>query len=267
MENIQLQAKNVLIYAAVLALIVGSYAAVVYSRAYSQSVGPASYRSFGVTGVGKVVAIPDVAVFNFSVVTEGGKDLAKLQADNTAKTNAAIDYLKKNGVEAKDIKTISYSVNPRTESVMCPVPAIYGGAPNICPPPSIAGYQVVQNVEVKIRDFKKSGTILQGVVAAGANQVTNINFTVDDIEKVKSEARGLAIANARAQAQTVAQAGGFSLGKLISVDDLSAYPMDAYGGMVPQAMSARVEKVAEPVLEPGTQDISVRISARYEIRD
>ena len=66
--------------------------------------------TFSVTGNGKSVGVPDVAQFSFSVTNEGGKDIAAFQKDNTTKTNAAIDFLKSKGVDAKDIETQGYNI-------------------------------------------------------------------------------------------------------------------------------------------------------------
>ena len=65
-----------------------------YSDAFSKSIQPSSFRSFSVSAEGKSVSIPDVATFTFSVVTQGGKDLAKIQTDNTDKMNKAIAFVK-----------------------------------------------------------------------------------------------------------------------------------------------------------------------------
>ena len=127
--------------AAALALLMIAWQGNVYVRAYAQSIQPSSFRSFGVSADGKAVGIPDVAQFSFSVITEGGKDIGALQKDNTEKVNKAIDFVKKNGVEAKDIKTEQYGLEPRYQYFACKTGA--------CPPAEIVGYSVRQTVSVK----------------------------------------------------------------------------------------------------------------------
>lgn len=248
--------KKIVTLATILALVVGSYAAFVYARAYAGSVGPTSYRSFGVVGEGKVVAVPDVATFSFSVITQGGKDVAALQADNTTKANKVITFLKDAGVEEKDIKTINYSVNPRYQGFGC-------GPGQICPPSQIVGYEITQTVDVKIRKFDTVGDILAGIVAQGANSVSSLQFTVDDMKKLESEARGLAIKEAQEQAELVAEAGGFRLGSLLSVDDMSNGP---YPYMASVDMKVMSEASVAPSIQPGSEEVVVRVSARYQIR-
>lgn len=257
MESFTEQSKKIITLATILALVVGSYAAFVYARAYAGSVGPTSYRSFGVTSEGKVVAVPDVATFSFGLITQGGKDVAKLQSDNSTKVNKAIDFLKQAGVAEKDIKTINYSINPRYQGYNC-------GVGELCPPAQIIGYEINQTVEVKVRKFDKVGDILAGVVTQGANSVSGLQFTVDDIKKLESEARGLAIKAANTQAELVAQAGGFGLGSLLSVDEVtnSPYPYAMGSAMADVKMMA----APAPAIQAGSQEIVVRVNARYQIR-
>ena len=219
--------KNALGIAGILAVLLAGYAAAVYANAFASSIQPGSYRSFGVSGEGKVVVVPDIAQVGFTVITEGGKDVGALQESNTTKVNQAIDFVKAQGVDAKDVKTESYNVSPRYQSYRCdPQPLYYPAgveisamAPVPCPPSEIAGYTVTQSVSVKVRDFRKVGDILSGVVKNGANNVYGPNFTIDDPSKARDEARAEAIRKAQESAQETARAGGFSLGRLLSIDD------------------------------------------------
>lgn len=86
--------KNTLGAIGALAIAIAAYSGFVYARAYSESIQPSSFRSFSVSGEGKVTAIPDIAQFTFGVVTQGGKDIAGLQKQNTEKMNALIGHIK-----------------------------------------------------------------------------------------------------------------------------------------------------------------------------
>ncbi len=253
--------KGVLAILLVVLVAVG-YSVVRYAETYSKSIQPGSFRSFSATGEGKVVAVPDVATFSYSVVNQGGKDLATLQEQNSTKTQKINDFLKSKGVDEKDIKTENYSVEPRYQYYSCPEK---GGA---CPPADIVGYTIRQSVTVKVRDFKQVGELLAGVVSAGANTVSQLSFTIDDPSKVKDEARALAITKARAQAESIAEAGGFRLGQLLSVDE--AYqPVPYYGLGMGGAMEKDVRMSAPaalPAIEPGSQEVVVNVVLRYEIK-
>ena len=266
--------KNVLGTAGILALLMVGYAAVTYSGAYSSSIEPGSYRSFSVSGQGKVVVVPDVAQVSFSVVTEGGKDIGALQIQNTDKVNKAIEFVKSKGVDAKDVKTESYNVNPRYTTYNCTPRPYYGGVDAVaepCPPSEISGYTISQTVSVKVRDFKNRGAvigeILSGVVSNGANQVYGPSFVLDDPTKAQNDARAEAIQKAQESAKEIARAGGFSLGRLLGIDDGYSpvyYDKMAYG--MGGAETVRSSAAPAPAIEPGSQDVSVSVTLRYEIR-
>ena len=250
--------KDYLGIAIIVAILVLAAAGYMYARAYSKIVEPSSFRSFTVLGEGKANAIPDIAEFSFSVVTQGGKDIAASKKENTDKMNAAIDFVKSKGVEAKDIKTQSYNLEPRY--TYC-----YNDR-GICPPSEIVGYTITQNVLIKVRDFTKIGDILTGVVERGANQTSNLSFKIDDETSVQNEARAEAIKKAQDKAKSMAKAGGFGIGRLLSIDE-NNYPMPIYyskamgiGGGVSEAASVA------PTIEPGSQEITINVTMRYEIK-
>ncbi|MDO8429934.1 MAG: SIMPL domain-containing protein [bacterium] len=255
--------KNYLGYTGILILIVASYGVASYVRTYSKSIQPGSFRSFSVTGEGKVVAIPDVAQFTFSVLTQGGKDLSALQKENTTKVNRAIGVVKASGVEDKDVKTESYSVEPRYQYFNCSPALFESGKP--CPPPEIVGYTVQQVVSVKVRNFEKIGSMLADVVQGGANSVSQLSFRVDDPTEVQNQARSEAIQKAKARAKAVAKAGGFRLGDLLSIEEGGYYPQPVFYKTM-DATVGRGGAESAPAIEPGSQDVVVNVTLRYEIR-
>src|SRR3989344_4004979 len=157
--------KNYFGMGALVSMVILAISSLIFANIYSKSIEPSSYRSFSVSGEGKVVAVPDVAQFSFSVITEGGKNIGDLQQENARNTNNAIALLKDSGVEDRDIKTTSYSLQPMYQYFSCPVGKNSSAKP--CPPPEIVGYSINQTVSVKIRDFEKAGEILAGVVQSG----------------------------------------------------------------------------------------------------
>jgi len=237
------------------ALIFGVLVFSVAAWNFAHSVEPDSFRSFTVSASGKSIAIPDIAQFTFSVITEGGLDLDNLQKENAKKVNDAIDFVKDNDVNKKDIKTTSFNVFPRRQVINC------FRAP--CPAPEIIGYRITQSVSVKVRDFEKAGALISGVIERGANSVSQLNFIVDDQTEVENEARKEAFDKARDKAKQIAKAGGFKLGRLLNVTEA--------GGFQPQSLRFFAEGVAVsdgaiPQIEPGSQEITVNISLRYEIK-
>lgn len=258
--------KNYVSGAIVFALVVVSISAWIYAGSFAKQVDPASLRTFSVSADGKVISVPDVATFTFSVITEGGKNLGELQKQNVEKVNEAIAFVKKNDVEDKDIKTQQYNVEPRYQYSNC---SSYGAT--VCPPAQIVGYTVRQSVLVKVRDFEKAGDIISGVVEKGANSVSELQFTIDNPTKVLSDARAQAIEKAKEKAEQIADEAGFSIGKLISIDEGSYYPVAQYRNA--KVMNATevygmggAADMAAPAIEAGSQEVTVTVNLRYEIK-
>ncbi len=254
--------KGVLYVAIILAVLAVGYAAISAAGTYGSAVQPSSYRSFSVTADGKAIGVPDVAAFTFSVVTEGGKDLGSLQTQNTTAMNKAINFVKSEGVAAKDIQTSGYTISPRYQYSNC---SAYTGI--VCPPPTIVGYTVTQNVSVKVRDFSKIGDILSGVVTNGANTVSSLNFTIDDPTAVQAEARSQAITKAEAQAQEIAQEAGFTVGRLLSVNEYNNTPQPVYAmNQAAKTLSAAGASAPSPAIEAGSEEVHVSVTLQYEIK-
>jgi len=200
------------------------------------------------SGEGKVYSKPDIALITLSVVTDGST-VASVQDKNTKKMNSVIDFLKKSGIEDKDIKTTNYQLYPQYNYEYTKIP-------------QIVGYQISQSVEVKIRNLDKVGDILEGSVSAGVNQVYSLYFKVDQDEALKSQARELAIADAKKKAAETAQQLGIKLGKLSGFTEGSSYP-------APYPLYKEAGGVggggATPDIQVGENEILVNVTLTYEI--
>ena len=136
------------------------------------------------SGEGKVTAKPDIAVISASILTQA-VDSKSAQDNNSTKSNAVDSFLKKQSIAEKDIKTSGYNITPQYKYPP------YGDQA------TITGYQVTQSYEIKVRDLTKVSTILSGLVTAGANQVNNLGLQIENPDALKSQARQLAIDDAK----------------------------------------------------------------------
>ncbi len=249
--------KNLVQAALVAALVAVSVAGLWYVQAFAHDKDV--MRTFSVTGEAKRVAIPDVARFTVGVTSKGKSDLGSIQKGVNKTMDTIVQYLKEQGVEEKDIKTIQYDVSPQYSYPPCKYDYSVSPAEWICPPVDIIGYSVAQQAEVTIRNFEKIAEILGGVVEQGANDVSSLTFELEHPEELQNEARAEAIEKARQQAQSIAKAGKFRIGTLDSVIDNKA-PYDSYG-YERMAYSSAASSV-----QPGTQEISSSVTLRYRIR-
>ena len=117
----------------------------------------------------------------------------------------------------------------------------------------------------KIRDFTKIGDVLSQSTTAGANLVGDLQFTIDNPEQFKEQARALAIKQAKTNANNLAKESGIDLGKIINV-------YEGYNSVQPvmydsaKAMGGGVSASAPtPTIQPGQQEIDVTINLTYKI--
>ena len=218
-----------------------------------------AYNSINVAGKGEVVVIPDVAVFSFTV-SETSETVETAQTLATTKINKTLEALKAAGVEEKDLKTEYYNINPRYEwktSVCFKGPCPDGRS-------ELVGYEVSQTTQVKVRDTKKAGEMLTLVGTNGISNVTGLQFTLDDEDSAKTEARSKAIADARTKAEKLAKDLGVKLGDVVSYyeDAPGGYPMYDYA----MGASAKMESApVAPQLPTGENTVVSQVTVTFEI--
>lgn len=217
-------------------------------------------NTISVSGYGESYSTPDIASFTYSVVSQKST-VAEAQNDATAKANATTAYLKQAGVDAKDIQTSNYSINPMYDYVQ---QACVNGS---CPGGRqvLRGYEVRQSTTVKVRDTAKAGDILAGVGTKGATEVSGLQFTFDNPNQGQDEARQKAIADAKAKANELAKELGVSI---VRVTQFS----ESGGGNPPPIYYAKDAMVtnqaagAAPEISTGQNKITSNVSVTYEIR-
>ena len=202
-----------------------------------------------VQGVGKVTLTPDEAQLSLGVQTQAASaQEAQSQANGVmAKLIAAMKRL---GVADKDLATQWLSLQPQ-----------YAYEPNGNVPPRVSGYQANQSLAVTGRDLSKAGAIIDAGVGAGANQVGGISFSLADPTAASNQARAAAMSDAHARAQTLAAAAGLTLGRPISISEVSAptpVPMDLRAMAAPAAG-------APTQVQPGTTQVEVDVTVTYAI--
>lgn len=102
--------------------------------------------------------------------------------------------------------------------------------------------------------------------ASGANLVGQLQFTIDNPEQFKEQARAQAIAQAKSNAQNLAKASGVNLGKIINVYE-NNYVTPMIYNSAPKGMGGGVaESAPSPVVQPGQQEIDVTINLTYQVR-
>lgn len=248
---------TVVMVAAIVAL--GAYAYQAITQAENWGMGP---TTISVAGTGEVVAVPDIAQFFFSVRGEG-VDAATAQEASGNSINAIMTYLEEQGIEDRDIKTQGYNMYPRYRYEERP--CAFG---SYCPPgEQIAdGFEVTQTITVKVRETDKAGALLAGVGERGATDISGLNFTIDDEDALKAQARTAAIEDAKAQAEVLAESLGVKLVKMISYYEDQPYSPSPYYGMEgDMAMRSEAAFVGAEI-PMGESTIISNVNLTYEIK-
>lgn len=251
------QSKNwfwVLINGVLIVAILLGFSAIKSIWQYGKSVYPS--RVISVTAEGKVVVAPDVATLSFSVISEGA-DPEKLQNENNEKINKALEFVKTEGIEAKDIKTAGYDLSPRY------------GYDDKTRKSFISGYTLTQTIFIKIRDLEKVGKIVGGLPGRGINQINSLTFSIDDPDKFLNDARKEAFEKARAKAEAMAKQNRVRIGKVVSFNEYGGgYPPIPFyeAGLAKGGDFGGPVAVPAPRIEPGSQEVTVQVNVVYEIR-
>ncbi len=225
--------------------------------------GVSATNTISVSGDGEVFAVPDTATFSVTVQEEA-KDVKSAQEVATKKGNEIIAYLKKGGVEEKDIQTTDYSVYPQYDYTngVC----TQGG---YCPPGKqvLRGFQVSQTLTVKVRDTKKAGDLLSGVGSRGVSSVSGLSFEIDDQDALEAEARDKAIAKAKAKAEVLAESLGVRIVRIVGFSEGGGGGLIYYAkAMSMDAGMGGAEIAPSPEIPTGQNKITSNVTVTYEIR-
>jgi len=249
---------SLLLLMAMIAL--GSYASLNFEKiAYINPMPP----TITVAGEGEVTAVPDVAQFSFSVEAEG-EDAAQAQELSGTKVNTILEYLEEQGIEEKDIKTQNYNLYPnwRYEEVECPAGTFY------CPPGEQVqdGFTVNQSVSVKVRATDTAGALIAGVGEREATNISGLNFTIDDTDTLKQEARALAIKDAKAKAVTLAEQLGVRIVRMQYYYEDEGYSHSYDDRMMYSEMAMDEADFGGADLPMGENSTTAKITITYEVK-
>jgi len=211
-------------------------------------------REISVEGIGKAYVVADIATIELGFETKGKTAGEVVNASSKVMNNVQTE-LAKLGVDKKDIKTTSYYLNPNYNWTDAK-----GSFQD--------GYMLNQSLLVKIRNFEKIGDIIAKSTDLGANTVNNLQFTVDDPEKAKEEARADAIVQAKAKAKLIADQAGFKLGGILGYYEYAASEYGKGGVMYAEATSAEgggMGGSVSPQVQPGEQEVSLTVTLNYRL--
>lgn len=204
--------------------------------------------TFDVAGEGKSTIKPDLATITAGIQAQA-QSVKSAQDQINSVISKISQAVKQVGVDAKDIQTTNYNINPTYDYT--------AGTQRI------TGYSANTNLLIKVRNLDKVNEVIDAATGNGANQISGLSFDVEDKTKVENEARQKAVSEAKKKAEQAAKIAGFKLGRIIN------YSENFQGQPRPVPMMAldANKAVGSPTqVEPGSSEITVNVTLSYEIR-
>ena len=238
-------------YLAAAALSIAGSPAIAQAPVVAPMVQTIAGTRLDVSATGEVSRVPDVAIISAGVQTRSATATGAI-SENASRMERVRAALKAAGIADRDIQTSNISLNPE-----------YRYQENL--PPRLTGYTASNQVNVRFRDIRNTGRILDALVAQGANQINGPSLTIDKPEAALDEARANAIAVGRARADLYARALGMRVVRLLSITEGGGY------GSPPPIVMMRAERgaatgAADSKIDPGEQQLQVTVSMSIELR-
>ncbi len=205
--------------------------------------------SITVVGEGSVTAKPDMAQINLGVTSYATSASDALKQNSEAMQNL-FEILKAKGIADKDIQTTSFNVSPE-----------YKRDPQGRMKPTIIGYRVTNQVQVKVRQIPILGSLLDEVVQEGTNQINGISFSVSEPAHLLDEARKKAMDHAIHKAELYTNRVGAKVGRALLIQEQTPQlPQPRFYGM----KAAQGGGGAVPIAE-GEQEFQVNITVTFAL--
>lgn len=211
------------------------------------------HRTLTVSGTAEVKVTPDICYMSF-VVTTHNRSAVQAYDDNNAQMGRINSAVKAQGIEAKDLQTINFTITPEYHNEKNTDKRIFDD------------YLVNNTLYVSVRDLTKVSAILDAAMNAGATEVGGVTFTIENPKKYTAGARIDAIKAAREKADVIAEQTGVKILKPISISEEEPNSDEMTNAQVINVPSRGWSTGEEvPSVEPGEIKLTYTIDITYEI--
>lgn len=207
-----------------------------------------------VVGKGELSVKPDIVYLSIGVETyaDSAKSAQKSNAQKMEKVLAVLKNTWK--INEKDLKTERFSVQPNYT---------YSEKEG----QKVKNYSAFHSLEVTMRDLDKVGDLLDAVSNAGANQIGNARFSVENRDIHEAQVIEKAMASADIKAQAVAKGAKRQLGIVVSVVQQEAANNEMFGGMNEASQMKAVSSAdASTSVNPGEIKLVTQLHVQYELK-
>lgn len=220
------------------------------SLAFQDDGDTISDRSITVTGTGRLLVEPDVAVVEVGVVTQADT-AGEALTENNEQVQAVIDALQEQDIPAENIQTQTIQLQPVYRQP----------GPNQQAPPEVQGFEARNIVQIRVENIDNLGSVLDTAVEAGGNLIQSIRFEVTNQEDMFDQLLEEAMNDAQQKATVLAGISDTQLGEVLRISTLGdiSIPFGRGGGLAVQ------EDVAAVPVEPGTQAITATVEVTWRL--
>jgi hypothetical protein len=190
-----------------------------------------------------VEVAPDTAMIRIGVTSQA-KTANAASAANARQMTKVLAAVEQAGIAKKDIQTSRLSLQPQYDSK--------NGTNRLL------GFRVTNRITVRIRNIGNLPSILDKAIAAGANEMSGIEFLVSEENRLLDEARTEAVADARRKAELYAKAAGAKVGKVVAITEQGSTPP-------PRRFEALRAGAAAVPVAPGQQTLRATVTVSYAL--
>ena len=130
----------------------------------------------------------------------------------------------------------------------------------------IVGYNVTNQLTVKVRDLDSVGEVIDEMTEAGGDLIRfqGVSFTIEDTEELQDQARADAVADLIEKATRVAGLAGVELGRLVFITETGSPTVTR--AALQERVSFASSGAPTPILT-GEVDVVVTVQGAFEIRE
>jgi uncharacterized protein YggE len=197
-----------------------------------------------VSGEGKVKVVPDQVAISISVESKGSKS-ADVKNENDTKIDAALKIIKKY-VAKEDYQTQRVALNPNYDYEK-----------------KKYNYIATQTVSILLKDLSKYDALMEELVNTGINRIDNVEFKSSKLAQLQSDARKLAVKDAKAKAEDFVSALGQKVGKAVAISDNSQGYNPPRPMMYAMKSMAGAEDASRETLAVGEMEVMVNVNVSF----
>jgi len=202
------------------------------------------------TGSAELKVTPDQAIIQLGVERQSATaKYAKAQVASTSRKILAA--LKELNIEDRDVQTAYLYLQPMID---------YRKGLRI------TNFTAEQSLSITVRDLSRLDSVMDAVIAAGANQIGGIEYQSSDLRRYKDQARDAAAQAAREKAEALAKALGNQIGRAYSIEELPQ--TEGYYGPVAGLMantSLEESRSRGPSTAPGQLTVKASVAVSFDL--